>query len=448
MPTVSTSMTPNRNSAPLSPPARLHLRNILPASPEEPPIMPPPPRTPRPWVWQCHRCLTVYRLGCTRRCLECGHTYCVSSAAAKAASSSAAAASSSSRSSSSSLASSGNNDTTTATTNNNNNDTNNNDNPERPRSRSRSRSRSRRRRDVGLCGAEFDYVGWEQWGFWRRKVLGYEALGRSDLQARDKAFLGKKHDCWIDCDSPSECCHRRHELVIEAVRLAEIQAKEAQELIRKFLPVNDSRRGYGSDSASGSGTGGDGIMVTTEVREERGSANNGEEDEERPKSPLQLSSFLWEDEDEDMENAGVGAGGSRCGSGCGSRCGSACGSRSGCAENKENEEGLFDQMFEVEERYEAEQAKASSSMPEPKRPRRDPYAHWDDAMRDDSQGSSAAGASASSSSVCATGWAVGRFSDDDIAHDSSDSDSDSSSSGGWSSSSEEEGEEEMADVGF
>ncbi|KAI0810391.1 hypothetical protein GGR55DRAFT_137398 [Xylaria sp. FL0064] len=30
----------------MSPPLRLHLRNILPASPEEPPIMPPPPCTP------------------------------------------------------------------------------------------------------------------------------------------------------------------------------------------------------------------------------------------------------------------------------------------------------------------------------------------------------------------------------------------------------------------
>ncbi|KAI1809321.1 hypothetical protein GGS20DRAFT_580793 [Poronia punctata] len=146
---------------PLSPPARLHLRNILPASPDLPAIMPPPPRTPRSWVWQCHRCMNVYRLGCTRRCLDCSHTYCISN---------------------------------------------------KPKAEKNSRGKKKRRHS-GMCAAEFDYVGWEQWGSWRRKVLGFETKGRCEQAARDRAFLLKEHNCFVDCDSPSECCHRRFELL-------------------------------------------------------------------------------------------------------------------------------------------------------------------------------------------------------------------------------------------
>ncbi|KAI3323985.1 hypothetical protein HD806DRAFT_80453 [Xylariaceae sp. AK1471] len=162
---ASPSKRTSTSSTPVSPPARLHLRNILPASLEEPAIMPPPPRTPRAWVWQCHRCMTVYRLGCTRRCLDCSHTYCVSVT---------------------------------------------------PKSEKTSRGK-KRRRQAGMCGAEFDYTGWEQWGSWRRKVLGYESLGRCEPKARDQAYLQKRHNCWIDCDSPSQCCHRRYELAAEAL---------------------------------------------------------------------------------------------------------------------------------------------------------------------------------------------------------------------------------------
>ncbi|KAI1826811.1 hypothetical protein F4861DRAFT_16223 [Xylaria intraflava] len=154
-------------STPISPPARLHLRNILPLSPEEPAFMPPPPRAPKAWVWQCHQCLTVYPLGCTRRCLECAHTYCMSN----------------------------------------------------PQSRKGIRSKKhQRRRQSGLCAAMFDYTGWEQWGSWRRKVLGLEAAGRCEPRARDRAFARNKHDCWIDCDSPSQCFQRRYELAVEAMR--------------------------------------------------------------------------------------------------------------------------------------------------------------------------------------------------------------------------------------
>ncbi|TGJ88450.1 hypothetical protein E0Z10_g266 [Xylaria hypoxylon] len=208
---------------PVSPPARLHLRNILPSSPEEPPMMPLPPRTPRAWVWQCHKCLNVYRLGCTRRCLDCSHTYCVSNT-------------------------SGSNSS--------------------PRGK-------KRRRNTGLCGAEFDYVGWEQWGSWRRNVLGHEAVGRCETKARDRAFLKKSHDCWIDCDSPSECCHRRYEL--------------AAEVLRKQTLVKSTNRQPNPD---------DDIPITEVLHE---SAGKDEAEETPPKSPLGQSSFLWDEDEEEKK---------------------------------------------------------------------------------------------------------------------------------------------------
>ncbi|KAI1431969.1 hypothetical protein GGR50DRAFT_30497 [Xylaria sp. CBS 124048] len=162
-------------SPPLSPPARLHLRNFLPSSPIKrafmtppSPPLPPPPSVPKAWVWQCHLCQTIYPLGCTRRCLECDHTYCAS----------------------------GNPQGKTG-----------------PRS-----SKKRRRPHGGQCAAMFDYTGWEEYGGWRRKALGWESSGRCDPQARDLAFAKGTHNCWLDCDSPSQCNQRRYDLVLEALR--------------------------------------------------------------------------------------------------------------------------------------------------------------------------------------------------------------------------------------
>ncbi|KAF2971449.1 hypothetical protein GQX73_g2068 [Xylaria multiplex] len=211
------------SSAPMSPPSRLHLRNILPSSPEEPPIMPPPPRTPRAWVWQCHNCHSVYKLACTRRCLECSHIYCVSN----------------------------------------------------PNSSSKSTRGKKRRRKTGLCAAEFDYVGWEQWGQWRRKVLGYEATGRCETEARDHAFLSKSHDCSIDCDSPSECCHRRFELAAETLREKEAAVKSTY---RQPNPEDD-------------------ISITEVLHESR---KNDDAEETPPKSPPGRT-FLWDENDEEKE---------------------------------------------------------------------------------------------------------------------------------------------------
>ncbi|KAI1187781.1 hypothetical protein F5B17DRAFT_398322 [Nemania serpens] len=193
---------------------------MLPASPEEPPMMPLPPRTPRAWVWQCHRCLTVYRLGCTRRCLDCSHTY---------------------------------------------------------------------------------YIGWEQWGSWRRKVLGFEAAGRCDAKARDRAFLAKKHDCWIDCDSPSECCHRRFELAAELHRTEKATAAEQHSppvVVGSPPPSPDDDIPLSE-------------ALAPDERDKDGNGNgNGEEEKalKSPKSPLGQSSFFWDDDDEDGDDGGSGGG--------------------------------------------------------------------------------------------------------------------------------------------
>jgi len=188
--------------------------------------MPPPPRTPRAWVWQCHRCLNVYRLGCTRRCLDCSHTYCVSV----------------------------------------------NPQPEKT-----SRGKKRRRQTGGMCAAEFDYIGWEQWGSWRRKVLGYEAMGRCEQKARDRAYLQKRHDCYIDCDSPSECCHRRYEL---------LKKDYLQDLMNEpkspSIVVNAPRSP-------------DDELPLNEAIELAAEGDKDVEEETSPKSPLCQSSFSWDD---------------------------------------------------------------------------------------------------------------------------------------------------------
>ncbi|KAI0450377.1 hypothetical protein F5B21DRAFT_508219 [Xylaria acuta] len=247
--------TPRRTSAtsPVSPPARLHLRNILPASPEEAPIMPPPPRTPRAWVWQCHQCHSVYRLGCTRRCLDCSHTYCVGSSKQQQQSS-------------------------------NNN---------------RGKKRRRQQQQAALCGAEFDYVGWEQWGSWKRKVLGYESAGRCDTPARDRAFLAKRHNCWIDCDSPSECGHRRYELAAEMLRNRMFVPDEPEvEVVVEAQPP--------AIVADASPRNPDDDIPLTEALVMGGAAaaavdGEGQDEEGPQKSPLQSSFLLDDDEDDEDE---------------------------------------------------------------------------------------------------------------------------------------------------
>ncbi|KAI0131104.1 hypothetical protein F4814DRAFT_404824 [Daldinia grandis] len=161
-PTSSLSPDIQTTSIPLTPPARLHLRHILPSTPDGMPTPPPPPRKPFPWLWQCHSCDTVYRIGCTRRCLVCSHNYCLSAT------------------------------------------------PQKTR-------RGKKRRRSGMCASEFDYNGWVEWGAWRRKVLGMETVGRTEKR-RERDFLHEAHNCMVDCNYPSECHHVRHKLRAEEFR--------------------------------------------------------------------------------------------------------------------------------------------------------------------------------------------------------------------------------------
>jgi hypothetical protein len=157
-------------------------------------------------------------------------------------------------------------------------------------SASASRGKKRRRAAAGLCGAEFDYVGWEQWGSWRRKVLGFEALGRCDALQRDRAFLRRRHDCWIDCDSPSECCHRRFELAAELLRARKFMSEEQNQ-----PPVIIGGPPLSPD---------DDIPLNEALAPEEGAkdgdsgGSENKEEEKGPKSPLGQSSFLWDDDEE------------------------------------------------------------------------------------------------------------------------------------------------------
>ncbi|KLU88229.1 hypothetical protein MAPG_07216 [Magnaporthiopsis poae ATCC 64411] len=124
----------------------------------------PPPPTPHPWLWKCHSCHTVYRLGCTRRCIECGHTMCTSRDVAIAKLEAALGSSSSSSSSSS------------------------------------RGGKKRRRRRRGPCVSEFDFAGWNAWAAWR---------------ARPAEPAGPGPSCSDDCSYPSECHHTRLRLLRE-----------------------------------------------------------------------------------------------------------------------------------------------------------------------------------------------------------------------------------------
>ncbi|KAL5920338.1 hypothetical protein ACKVWC_002429, partial [Pyricularia oryzae] len=128
----------------------------------------PPPPAPYPWVWKCHSCHSTYRLGTTRRCLECGHGMCSS------------AGENASRS--------------------------------RQSPTKAGRRANKRRRTGGPCRSEFDYAGWAAWGEWRR--------GRLTAEAKDAAFVDGFYSCADHCDYPSECHHTRYRFAQERFEAA------------------------------------------------------------------------------------------------------------------------------------------------------------------------------------------------------------------------------------
>lgn len=106
-------------------------------------VLPKAPNKPLAWVWQCHICRSRYPLSVIRRCLNDGHYYC-----------------------------SGQTST-----------------PQR---------NSKRRKANRSCTSEFDYVGWQEWGKWRRKCLALKAY------VEDKDEGPTIHGC-EGCSFPSQC---------------------------------------------------------------------------------------------------------------------------------------------------------------------------------------------------------------------------------------------------
>jgi len=139
--------------------------------------LPPEPAKPLAWIWQCHLCKIRYPLSVTRRCLHDGHFYC-----------------------------SGETD--------------------RPNLKRKKRGQS--------CSSEFDYIGWREWGEWRRKFLG-------NLQNERKANLSTK-GCQ-KCEFPSQCRyasnHTSSETTGKAVKENEpaSTSPEAESVDLTSLPV-------------------------------------------------------------------------------------------------------------------------------------------------------------------------------------------------------------------
>lgn len=122
-----------------------------------------PPPQPKPWSWRCSRCRILYRLGATTRCLHCGHRI----------------------------------------------------------GRPYTTIRGRIRKTVA-CEYYFDYTGWRDhmdWGRFVREVRAEqeqqrEQRGRADTNGDVSTSESSKevrvcvrdgHDCFWDCDYPSQC---------------------------------------------------------------------------------------------------------------------------------------------------------------------------------------------------------------------------------------------------
>ncbi|KAK4223309.1 hypothetical protein QBC38DRAFT_335573, partial [Podospora fimiseda] len=135
----------------------------------------PQPPNPYPWTWRCHKCRSTYRLSATRRCLECGHTFCIKVISSN---------------------------------------------------KSSKRGSSSRRQDTRTCSAEYDYTAWQAWGSFRRlpssdtdayathfpqNDKNWYPVSRREAQItaleKEKSFVSGKYDCSLHCDYPSECRH-------------------------------------------------------------------------------------------------------------------------------------------------------------------------------------------------------------------------------------------------
>ncbi|KAH7370933.1 hypothetical protein BKA65DRAFT_590172 [Rhexocercosporidium sp. MPI-PUGE-AT-0058] len=272
------SRTPSSNSTngPLTPPPRLHLRSIIPSPPLPPEYLATAPKLPYPWIWRCHLCHSVYRLGVTRRCLEDGHFFC-------------------------SLPSPPPSPITPKPT------------PPTPLTENSiiaaaKKARSKRKRDkkraaMRGCRAEFDYGGWSGYNIWRRELRNLnaervrekeketelKAKSTKDSDGRKEQGKGEPNvwswdwddegndddnstvksqtpqprtretwawdgrpggrDCWHDCDFPSECHNER-----KAERGWEAKMREMRrwdEEWRKTVISNSGAGGTGNEADGG-----------------------------------------------------------------------------------------------------------------------------------------------------------------------------------------------------
>lgn len=109
-------------------------------SPTPPPEEPVEPKKPLTWVWQCHLCRTRYPLGVTRRCLLDGHYYCSGEEV----------------------------------------------------------QRNLKKKRGLACSSEYDYIGWKDFGEWRKEVSSTRMT--IPVPARKDG-----RDCWNNCEFPSAC---------------------------------------------------------------------------------------------------------------------------------------------------------------------------------------------------------------------------------------------------
>ena len=169
--------SPTSPRTPLQPPARLHLRPMIPSSPLSPSFITRAPDTPYPWIWRCHVCNSVYSLGVTRRCLEDGHFFC----------------SLPFQITPSTPSDSLKNEPLSA---------------EELAQKSKEERRKRKQKPRQACRSEFDYAGWNKYNIWRREICIIQAEKNRTSDIEGDPYLP---NCWMECDFPSECHNTRLE---------------------------------------------------------------------------------------------------------------------------------------------------------------------------------------------------------------------------------------------
>ncbi|KAK2743318.1 hypothetical protein FQN55_007515 [Onygenales sp. PD_40] len=137
-PLSSPSTSPSLSPSPSPQPSPTSSSNSTPESSPSPSTdgtsqLPPAPRTPMPWVWKCHLCRKLYKVGVTNRCLEDGHYFCYR--------------------------------------------------PAKPK-----KLKKKSRRTVEICTSEFDFPGWAQMNAWQNLV-------RSVKGNEDEREFGCINDC-------------------------------------------------------------------------------------------------------------------------------------------------------------------------------------------------------------------------------------------------------------